>query len=918
MKICMVGTGYVGLVSGVCFAETGNDVVCADVDAAKVAMLDRGEIPIFEPGLAKMVERNVKAGRLTFSADPATAIGRSEVIFVAVGTPMRSDGGADLSAVDAVAETVAKHVTRKAVLVLKSTVPVGTNERVQRIVKDAAHPVSVVSNPEFLKEGSAIDDFMKPDRIVIGCRDDDHARDVMQRLYHPVSLSSSRIIFMDPASAELTKYVANTMLAMRISFMNEVASLCEKVGADVHNVRQGVGSDARIGPKFLYAGPGYGGSCVVRAETALVRERGRVRLATLGELYTERASSPDVPPRGAAVVATDDLEVLAWAPGAPRASFEPCAAITKRYVEGELVHLRTKMGRRLRCTPDHPFVVVDRARGTTAVKLASSLTVDDWLPIATSSHADFGEQPDRIDILAELDRMRIAPEKVIVRLGETDRARIDGLGSTGVADALAELSHPRGRDRAYDIVRTGALRLHEARRLDLDLEDATLGTARNGTYVPRFFELDERFWRIVGLYLAEGHCAVDGPRHRLYWSLHPTAEPELVDEVAGYWASHGVKHDVRPGTTTMNVSVSSPILAKLFLRVLRLGSDSYTHRIPDLAWSAPPQHRQALLAALWHGDGSWSYVSGGPSVVLEYGTVSRELADGMLRLLSEQGVVARWKVMRPNKSTRDTSFLTVSGAEQVERAIALVKPARREEVLASLSRQTKRITPTGHKELGDGMRVVRVTSVERRPYVGYVYSLEVPSAQTWVTTGGLVTHNCFPKDVNALAHTASEHGMELELANATARVNMRQKSVLARKLKHFHFDGDLRGRRIAVWGIAFKPRTDDIREAPALQLIDTLLSEGATVAAHDPEAMEHARERYGDRIELCDDPYDAAKGAHALVLVTEWRLYQNPDFARLKELLERPLLVDGRNIWSTYKLAQQGFTYDGIGVRTDL
>ncbi len=431
----MVGTGYVGLVSGACFAETGNDVVCADIDAAKVARLTRGEMPIFEPGLGDMVERNVKSGRLAFSAEPGAAIRQSQVVFVAVGTPMRSDGGADLSAVDAVAETVAANVGRETVLVLKSTVPVGTNARVRRIVKGAAFPIHVVSNPEFLKEGAAIDDFMRPDRIVIGCDEDDElARDVMSRLYHPVNLSSNRIIFMDPASAELTKYVANTMLAMRISFMNEVAALCEKVGADVHSVRQGVGSDDRIGPKFLFAGPGYGGSC-------------------------------------------------------------------------------------------------------------------------------------------------------------------------------------------------------------------------------------------------------------------------------------------------------------------------------------------------------------------------------------------------------------------------------------------------------------------------------------------------FPKDVNALVHTAHDQGLEIELASATDRVNQRQKGVLARKLKNGYFDGDLRGRRIAVWGIAFKPRTDDIREAPALQLIDTLLSEGAQVAAHDPEALEHARALYGERVELCEDPYDAARGADALVLVTEWRLYQNPDFPRLKELLARPLLIDGRNIWSTYRLAEQGFTYEGIGVR---
>ena len=409
-------------------------VVCADIDEAKVACLSEGDIPIFEPGLGAIVERNCKAGRLSFSADPPAVIADADVVFIAVGTPPRSDGGADLTAVDAVAEAVATHASRTVVLVLKSTVPVGTNARVRRIVEGSAHPVHVVSNPEFLKEGSAVNDFMRPDRIVIGCDEDDElAKTAMSRLYHPVTLSNDRIIWVDPASAELTKYVANTMLAMRISFMNEVAALCEKVGADVHRVRLGAGSDSRIGRKFLYAGPGYGGSC-------------------------------------------------------------------------------------------------------------------------------------------------------------------------------------------------------------------------------------------------------------------------------------------------------------------------------------------------------------------------------------------------------------------------------------------------------------------------------------------------FPKDVNALVQTAREHGIELELAAATDRVNQRQKGVLARKLKQVHFDGDMRGKKIAVWGIAFKPRTDDVRDSPALQLIETLLAEGADVHAHDPEAMAHAEALYGDRICLYDDAYEAAKGADALVLVTEWRQYQNPDFGRLKAIMARPLLLDGRNIWAGYGLRAQGFTYDGIGV----
>jgi UDPglucose 6-dehydrogenase len=434
MKVCVVGTGYVGLVTGTCLAETGNDVTCLDVDAHKVASLNAGEIPIFEPGLEPLVKRNVQAGRLRFTSDTKVSIESAEVVFIAVGTPSRGDGGADLAAVDTVAATVKEFATRELVLVTKSTAPVGTNARLRRIVEGSKHRIHVVSNPEFLKEGDAVNDFMRPDRIVIGCDDDDlFARDIMSRLYHPVQLNTDRIVWMEPASAELTKYVANTMLAMRISFMNEVALLCEKVGADINDVRHGVGSDARIGPKFLYAGPGYGGSC-------------------------------------------------------------------------------------------------------------------------------------------------------------------------------------------------------------------------------------------------------------------------------------------------------------------------------------------------------------------------------------------------------------------------------------------------------------------------------------------------FPKDVKALVHTGREHGLELELASTTDRVNARQKGILSRKLRKALGD-EVRGKRIAVWGLSFKPRTDDVRESAALTLIEALLADGAQIAAHDPEARHAVKALFGDRIELVENAYDAVQGADALVLVTEWREYQSPDFTRIHKLLKSPIIIDGRNIWSSYGLPAQGFKYAGIGVK---
>lgn len=276
MRISVFGTGYVGLVTGACLAEMGNQVLCVDVDVAKVAALNRGEVPIFEPGLDELVAGNRAAGRLGFGTDAAQAVAHGEVIFIAVGTPPDEDGSADLQYVLAVAGSIGQHLDRPAVIVNKSTVPVGTADKVRGALAEelakrgAAIEFNVASNPEFLKEGAAVDDFMKPDRIVIGT-DSERATSLLRQLYGPFQRNHDRLAVMDVKSAELTKYAANAMLATRISFMNELAVLAEKLGADIEQVRHGIGSDPRIGYHFLYAGCGYGGSCFPKDVQALRR-----------------------------------------------------------------------------------------------------------------------------------------------------------------------------------------------------------------------------------------------------------------------------------------------------------------------------------------------------------------------------------------------------------------------------------------------------------------------------------------------------------------------------------------------------------------------------------------------------------------------------------------------------------------------
>jgi len=273
MKIAMVGSGYVGLVSGACFADFGHDVVCIDKDPGKIERLNSGIMPIYEPGLAELVGSNVKAGRLSFTTDLAEGIDGAAAIFIAVGTPSRrGDGHADLSFVYAVAEEVGANLKQPAVIVTKSTVPVGTGDEVERILTEANSGVqfAVASNPEFLREGAAIGDFKHPDRIVIGT-DDEWARGVMREVYRPLFLNKSPILFTSRRSSELIKYAANAFLAVKITFINEMADLCEKVGADVQDVSRGIGMDNRIGPKFLHAGPGYGGSCFPKDTLALLK-----------------------------------------------------------------------------------------------------------------------------------------------------------------------------------------------------------------------------------------------------------------------------------------------------------------------------------------------------------------------------------------------------------------------------------------------------------------------------------------------------------------------------------------------------------------------------------------------------------------------------------------------------------------------
>ncbi|HEY8637859.1 MAG TPA: nucleotide sugar dehydrogenase [Solirubrobacteraceae bacterium] len=892
--IGVIGTGYVGIVTAAGFAELGSDVWCVDIDADKIARLERGEIPIYEPGLEELVAKH--RGRLHFSTNIGDAVEHARLLFVAVGTPPTYSGDADLSAVHAVVNAIPP--SDRHALVMKSTVPVGTGAAIKRsFAEQGKDGFRYVSCPEFLKEGTALADFLKPDRVVVG-DEGDWAGDAVVALYEPLN---APIVRTDIESAEMVKLAANAFLATKISFINEIANVCEETGADVTEVARGMGFDDRIGPKFLQAGIGFGGSCLAGEETVLARWRGRTSLMPLEDLYTrmEREFGEWEP----GVVEVDDLEVLSWRPGMSGPEYLPVMCVTRRQAD-EVIELRTKMGRRIVCTPDHPLVVSDGEGGEEHVKLAREVTDRDWMPISVGrSYTPSEDQERQLFTLAGMELAGLTDSDVIVRPEAKYTAAV-------FAKQAAVLEHPRGAAaRSADIRRTGSVRLDEAHRLEIPVDEATVVTAKNGTHVPVWLTVDERFWRVVGLYTAEG--CVPKPGHRIQWSFHPTHEEHLVDEVVAYFESQGVRTSVYHGSTARTVTLRSRLLAGWWLNWLGLGRTSYGQRVPDLLWDQPESNIRAFLSGLWEGDGSWSLVNGGPSVILEFGTVSDELADGVHRLLGELGIIAGQRIGRGAKSTKDTYWLRLAGAEQIERALFLVPKRDRPGVLASIALQQKRIAPTGYRKR-DNSAWVRVVGAERRQERRSVYSLEVLASHTVVLTSGLVAHQCFPKDVSALKQLAGNSGYHFQLLNAVIEVNELQKRRVIGKLQR-HL-GTLVGKDIALLGLAFKPNTDDMREASSLVLSARLQADGAAVRAYDPVAGDDARHLIGG-VHLAGSALDAVDGADAVVLVTEWEEFRGLDWAEVARRMRGDLIIDGRNALDAGAVRGAGLSYEGIGRR---
>ena len=891
--IGVIGVGWVGLVTAACFAELGHEVWARDILPGKVESLGRGEVPIHEAGLPELVTKN--AERLHFTTDMAETLERARLLFVCVDTPPTYSGDADLSRVEAVLAELGDSTDHA--LVMKSTVPVGTGRSIRR-----RRPGTVyVSNPEFLKEGSAVVDFMKPDRVVIGA--DAASAEFADRVQALYDRLDAPIVRTDVASAEMIKLASNAFLATKISFINEIANVSEELGADVTEVARGMGLDDRIGPKFLQAGVGFGGSCLPGEETVLARHHGRPALLTFAELWS-RLEEDGEEQVEEGVLTPSSLEVLSFLPEQREPVFLPVLCVTRRAYEGDLIEVRTKMGRRVRATPDHPFLVTDADGAPLERVLADRLTTSDWLPLAMKRE-QAADAARMASILSAADAAGLSPQKLIVRPQAKEIAGLVRLPLEERREVFTR--HALVGARTSEVRRTGSLRIDEACLADVDLTGATPATSKSGNRIRNELELSPAFWRIVGLYIAEG-CSNE---ERIFWHFHLRDEEHLVTEVAVYWSRQGIVARASSPGTARKVTVSSRLAAAWWTRVLGLGRTSYDQRLPDLIWDRPDDDKWALLSGLFEGDGSWSRVGGGPSVVIEFGTISDELADGVQRLLGELGIVTSRRVGRTGKSTKDTHWLRISGADQVERAIALVPERERGRVLGSIARQAKRIAPTGYRREGDGSVRVRVARVSRSPYAGPVFSLEVPGAHSFVTSSAIAVSNCFPKDTQALKQLAGNSGYHFQLLTSVIEVNELQKRRTVSKLqKHL---GSLVGKQVALLGVAFKPNTDDIREATSLVLSGRLAGEGASVRVYDPVAATKADGLLAGAT-VADSALDAVDGADAVVLVTEWPEFRELDWAgEVKRRMRAPIVIDGRNFLDREALLEAGFTYEGIG-----
>lgn len=910
--ICVIGTGYVGLVTGTCLADMGNRVTCVDIIPEKIERLRRGILPIYEPGLEELVERNVQARRLHFTISYDEGLDNCEFIFVAVNTPTgTSQGGADMRYVESAARSIAEKLDHYAIIINKSTVPVGSGDVVSGIIRSNLKypdiPFAVVSNPEFLREGSAVHDFQNPDRVVLGSSDKEAANRVAQ-LYFPLR---APFVITDLYTAEMIKYASNAFLATKISFINEIAQVCERLGADVKEVAAGMGYDRRIGRAFLDAGIGYGGSCFEADETVFMLNSPNVAAVRFDTLFTKGGA----PFRGDVVdvVQPEHQRVLAFdlETGAP--ILANVKAITRRPYKGKMVKMNTSMGRTLSVTADHP-VILYRDQQFNIMEAAAVVPGDRLMALCELPVVESATHLNLLELL------KGSTLEIDVYVQPTDNTFSEQYTQFSAAIPQEMLKYP-DEIRQHNRMSLRLFRyLSEAGVLNVSAEKLQLYTAKGAaTMIHALLPVDADLLRLCGYYLAEGYLAQDtgragAIRERVGFTFHEQ-ETEYVADVQRILHRWGLKCIEHRATHALTTLVSSRIFAWLLRDILQCGTRSENKALPRLVFNVAPELRKELIRGAFSGDGAVTTVQDGRNLMLEYATVSKSLADGITLLLQTTGIIPSIRTRWMNKSKQVAYILRVSGYEQIAMLKDVFGNKRLAHIENILEGYRPHIQPSGYEGHGTFATLV-VREVEHADVETTVYSMET-STGTLIASSGLISHNCFPKDVRALAHMADEAGLHPQLLRAVMDINHDQRRLVVSKLTAIL--GSLRGCTIGVLGLAFKANTDDMRESPSIDVIRWITSQGATVRVYDPVASKTGREaleREGIRIAdvcFCENAYAVAEEADALVTVTLWNEFKALNMSQIRASMRRPVLIDGVNLYEATEMNRLGFIYRGMG-----
>jgi UDPglucose 6-dehydrogenase len=903
-NITVIGVGYVGLVTGTCFADLGNHVVALDINEKRIENLRKGVLPIYEPGLKEVVERNIRTERLQFTTTYAEALKDAEFVFICVGTPEGVDGEADLQYVRMAAESIAKTMDHELIIINNSTVPVGTGDWVAQIVREnQPKPIkfSVVSCPEFLREGSALRDFLNPDRTVLGSTDREACNRVAQ-IHLPLR---APIVITDLRTAEMIKYASNAFLATRISFINEIANICEALGADVKEVAQGMGYDKRIGHHFLESGVGYGGSCFLGNETVFRVEGDKVITQSLESLFNESGT----PFKGdvVEVITPTNKRVLAFnlLTGCPEIA--DLKAVTRREFKGTLVTIKTSMGRSIKVTADHP-VILHKSYGFDVIP-AFDVKVGDKVMTLADLPA-IPRAPENLNLLELLRGTELAND---VYVSATDQSISEQYSQFSKFIPTELLRYPHEIKQNNRMSLTLYYYLVDRGVISIPVEKLELYTAKGAaTKLNAIIPVDADLARLCGYYLAEGFISIDtgrasAQRERVGFSFHEQ-DLEYISDVQRVLSRYGLKFITRISTHANTTIVSSRIFAWLLREILQCGTQSENKQLPTFAFATSPELRHELIRGAISGDGALTPVQNGKNMMFEYATVSKRLADGMILLLQSVGIVPSLRVRMMNKSKQAAYIVRISGFDQLSTLANVFGAKRRNQIETILAGYQRRIKQRGFSRYGS-YNILDVLSVDFEDVETTVFSLET-EYRTVITSQGMVLDNCFPKDVKALAYMAQTSGTHPQLLEAVMGINGTQRKRIILKLEDIL--GTLEGKTIGLLGLAFKENTDDIRVSPSLEIAELLHERGATVRGYDPVAMENTCQ-VAPYIVMAEDAYNLAEGCDALVVATPWNEFKALDMRQIYSAMKQPVLIDGRNLYDAATLRAIGFEYRGVG-----